>query len=874
MTVWYLLLTALQVTTCQGYPQHRHDHRQVPRAASESSDLKGRILVNSFRGVVTGVSQTATSQPTGTGYGTGYATQAPLTATVQVITSVVPSGTAQILPSLTDKTPDTSGVYLTSLETEGHPTSAPVLTGNFTSPTTTLQPTTSAIPSVPRPKMNAANTPSANIFGSPISDGAPPSVIKQRSDHPVARLGIKATAPLETNKFYANFFLGTQTAPTYVHPFALNWPKGTGVAASWGMAISHVEASQRAYGSVGSNGAVAYYLNPINIQSFCISAVELGSSTTLTTDSMSQFSAMISLRATSSSTPAVQFPLVQGMGFVTAIYKGATPRFETGVFFRTVTKITAQPRTGVTKYKFLLEDGHTWYLYAYATSGTALNLQVINNGLAKATAAFYGIIQVTKDPGNGEATFDKTCGAYPTDVTLTGTALGARGTYTFKYSKAGLSGAPLFIYALPHHVESFDTTTKAAVTVVKMQTTTKGIATGVLADSWTMVEPRLPISMSFYPWSPNKGSLVTIPSDMRAKVLAIAKSEISQDMSAQSNLNSMYYSGKALAKFAMILEVVYGMLGEKALATAGLIQLKKAFARFSSNTQIYPLVYESAWGGVVSSATYTTGDSGQDFGNAYYNDHHFHYGYFVLTAAVIGHLDPSWLSANKAYVNTLVRDYANPSAQDKYFPVSRSFDWYHGHSWAHGLFETYDGKDQESSSEDTMAAYAIKMWGMVSGDANMAARGNLMLSVLARSLQKYYLYTSDNTVEPSNFIANKVAGILFENKIDHTTYFGTNTEYIQGIHMLPLLPSTRYIRTDNLVNQEWATYFSSGRADSVAGGWRGILYGNYATVQPKAAYNFFASSSFSASWLDGGASQTWYLAYAAGEVSLLLYMDP
>ena len=85
-------------------------------------------------------------------------------------------------------------------------------------------------------------------------------------------------------------------------------------------------------------------------------------------------------------------------------------------------------------------------------------------------------------------------------------------------------------------------------------------------------------------------------------------------------------------------------------------------------------------------------------------------------------MDPSWLSANKAYVNTLVRDYANPSAQDKYFPVSRSFDWYHGHSWAHGLFETYDGKDQESSSEDTMAAYAVKMWGMVSGDANMAAR--------------------------------------------------------------------------------------------------------------------------------------------------------
>ncbi len=83
---------------------------------------------------------------------------------------------------------------------------------------------------------------------------------------------------------------------------------------------------------------------------------------------------------------------------------------------------------------------------------------------------------------------------------------------------------------------------------------------------------------------------------------------------------------------------------------------------------------------------------GADFGNGQYNDHHFHYGYCVYAAAVIGHLDPSWISENKYYVNALVRDYANPSPKDKFFPVSRSFDWYHGHSWAHGLFESADGK--------------------------------------------------------------------------------------------------------------------------------------------------------------------------------------
>src|ERR1700733_10250554 len=94
------------------------------------------------------------------------------------------------------------------------------------------------------------------------------------------------------------------------------------------------------------------------------------------------------------------------------------------------------------------------------------------------------------------------------------------------------------------------------------------------------------------------------------------------------------------------------------------------------------------------------------------------YGYFIYAASIIGTLDPTWLKANKAWVNTLVRDIANPSPLDHFFPVSRNFDWYHGHSWAHGLYETFDGKDEESSSEDAMSAYALKLWGRAIGDSN------------------------------------------------------------------------------------------------------------------------------------------------------------
>ena len=108
----------------------------------------------------------------------------------------------------------------------------------------------------------------------------------------------------------------------------------------------------------------------------------------------------------------------------------------------------------------------------------------------------------------------------------------------------------------------------------------------------------------------------------------------------------------------------------------------------------------------------------------------------------------------------MVRDAANPSTDDPYFPVSRSFDWYHGHSWAKGLFESGDGKDEESSSEDAFFAYAVKMWGKTIGDANMEARGNLMLSVLTRTLHTYFLMESTNFAQPKPFIDNKVTGIV------------------------------------------------------------------------------------------------------------------
>lgn len=86
--------------------------------------------------------------------------------------------------------------------------------------------------------------------------------------------------------------------------------------------------------------------------------------------------------------------------------------------------------------------------------------------------------------------------------------------------------------------------------------------------------------------------------------------------------------------------------------------------------------------------------------------------------------------------------------------------------------------------------------------------------------------------------------------------------------MLPLLPMTAYIRSPTFISQEWESYFAPGAfkpADTVAGGWRGILYGNLAVIRPDLAWMFFAQPGFQSEWIDGGASRGWYLAFCAGE---------
>ena len=473
--------------------------------------------------------------------------------------------------------------------------------------------------------------------------------------------------------------------------------------------------------------AQQFYVNP-KTQSLILSAQEIDSLTTLTTDTHLPFSVNINLKHREGHwEPKITFPVVQGMSFVTGGYRNATPTIQCpGEGFKSISPPIPVGKS--TKYRIEDEKGRSWVIYinpASTQSYDATAFQKIDNNTLIGPGNFKGTIQVARNPigDDGEKLYDRAAGTFVTRAVLTGTVNDQRGAYSLHYSKIGTS--PLLMFILPHHMQSLDQDLKSQVTKLQLRTTTKGIATAVCADTLTFIEPALPTTMSFGPWTPTIGaSKIRYPQGTLDLLSVTAEIDLKRIMSEPTPPDSMYYAGKTLAKFATLLWVMKEVLpSPSALYPRGLEKLKSEMARYIANNQRYPLFYDDSWKGIISNAGFH--NPGADFGNTYYNDHHFHFGYFVYVCAVLGFLDPGWLAEgdNKAWCQMLVKDYAESDYRGRDYPFFRSFDWWSGHSWAKGLFESADGKDEESTSEDGFASFAVKMWGKVIGDVNMEKRG-------------------------------------------------------------------------------------------------------------------------------------------------------
>jgi endo-1,3(4)-beta-glucanase len=551
-------------------------------------------------------------------------------------------------------------------------------------------------------------------------------------------------------------------------------------------------------------------------------------------------------------------PLVEGMPYVTVEYDGITPVLAGASPFQTVNGSSSPGALGATD-RFVIANGvgEEWVLYASSPIATTWT-----QGSIQAASPFTGVLRAalvkSPQPANGDfvvnndiGVLDTSRNVYPTSATVDAVIRGDQATVTYAWNTVG-SGDVLML-ALPHHQDRL--TGPTTVTGFSYPTP-HGTMQGVRGNGWSLTYA-LP-KIDFGPPRPiDPGQSAAVRAAM-----ANDMGEVGQQVAGYSIVDP-YDAFRRFAALARIAQIA-DELGDAKTASLTRQSLEPWTSRWLEGNSTNDLVYETSWGGIVVQGGLQTAD--YYYYNGYYNDHHFQYGYMIYAAAVTAKPDvgdTAWLNANehRDAVTALVRDIANPSQSDPYFPPFRTFDWFFGHSWTLGILHDGHGRDQESSSEAVNAWYAVSLYGKAIGDDNMQNVGRLLAGMEIAAAQKYYQVPKASTVYPAPLSDVGVAANPHSLMVDFETYFGMQDEYMYGIEVLPFTPIS-----EDLIDPQWVSdrYDERIRPRFAAGidpDWVAYMYMMLAATDPTAA-----SSAMTAApppmylWGNSQTNTLWFLA--------------
>jgi len=435
----------------------------------------------------------------------------------------------------------------------------------------------------------------------------------------------------------------------------------------------------------------------------------------------------------------------------------------------------------------------------------------------------------------------------------------------------------LIMFALPHHLDKIDS---AMLTENKLycKSSMPGPACLVTGSSWSITESLPSIALR----APRPPKPQFIP-----QLAEFLIDDLDYDIPDffRRGAGDTYFSGKMLAKLGRIL-VVADEINEichdnsqsaeyadycQNSTLPSTDQMTSAIDRLRSRVEVWingkaesPFVYDAKWGGLVNCGCNFNGDGcdnqipdcpafsdqGLNFGNGFYNDQHFHYGYHIYAASVVAYFDPGWGRDFFEQVLLYIRSIANPSKHDTAFPLFRHKDWYQGSSWASGVPRPpyLNGKNQESTSEAIAGYEAVALYGKVmttnwklvgdsvKADISNEVRkvGQLMTATEIRSTQRYWhVLQNDESkrVYPKAYGGN-VVGILWSTMAQFGTWFGASPYLPFGIQLLPLTAISEERDDLKWVNEMYYP-FSEGCSQSsecIKGGWSILQLAILATV--------------------------------------------
>jgi endoglucanase Acf2 len=199
----------------------------------------------------------------------------------------------------------------------------------------------------------------------------------------------------------------------------------------------------------------------------------------------------------------------------------------------------------------------------------------------------------------------------------------------------------------------------------------------------------------------------------------------------------------------------------------------------------------------------------EEFWSYQFTDHHFHYGYFTMAAALLGLQDPQWLKDYGPMITLVAKEYANWDHNDKRFPFFRCFDVWEGHSIARGLVPV-DGTDQESSSEACQAWGGLFLLGAALGDEDMTAAGAMGWCCESQAVQEYWFNKYGDVWSP-NF-TKPMVGMVKGAGHAYANFFTADMAWTYGIQLMPNSPALHYFAQDpDFWKKHWQKMMKSTR---------------------------------------------------------------
>lgn len=332
------------------------------------------------------------------------------------------------------------------------------------------------------------------------------------------------------------------------------------------------------------------------------------------------------------------------------------------------------------------------------------------------------------------------------------------------------------------------------------------------------------------------GVLPAMPSELgdydMAKLKGFVKEFMAEDQSQWNTFVDTYWSGKNYGKVAELAAIARSIGMTKDADT--LVDWLKSEMEdwFSANTSgsldvSKYFVYDKEW--------HTLLGVNESFGShRMLNDHHFHYGYFVRAAAEICRVDISWCSQDQfgPMVDLLIRDFA-AGRNDELFPYLRHFDPANGFSWASGSMPYFRGNNNESTSEAANAYGAMVLYGLITQQPDLVARGTYLH---ASTTATYWQYWNDidgyhgGLEEERNFPSDYkriTTSIIWGDGALFDTWFSRRYAHILGIQGLPANPLIVHVAQ---YKEYMADYVKLGLEESKNGKPSGLKHGHWKDI--------------------------------------------